>query len=143
MFGDGASDGHVRYGARPTVILMTDGLANRHPSGWSLPADFDWADWTDYDGDGDADYSSSDKSVQYAFYEATQLINQGVTLHTMSVGAAGDRNLMKAIAFAGGGAMIDVPGGSTIAEMEEQLLEAFGELAGLVPAPKLTYVEPD
>ena len=31
-------------GARPTMLLMTDGQTNQKPSGWSLPAGFSWAD---------------------------------------------------------------------------------------------------
>src|SRR5690606_38960423 len=34
---------HSRQGASRTIILMTDGLANRKPSGWSLPSGFKWS----------------------------------------------------------------------------------------------------
>jgi hypothetical protein len=34
---------------------------------------------------------------------------------------------------------ISVPGGSTIAEMESQLLEAFSSVAAKVPPAKLVY----
>lgn len=131
--------GHSREGARHTIILMTDGQTNRYPDGWSLPNDFNWSSWTDYDGDGYADYSTSDKSKQYAFWEATESIKNGITIHTMSVGAGADRDLMKAIAFAGKSVWIDIPGGSTIAEMESQLLNAFGQIAAHVPPPRLIY----
>ena len=53
-----------------------------------------------------------------------------------------DRELMQAIASAGGGVFIDVPGGSTIAEMESQLEEAFAQIAAKVPAVKLVF-DPD
>lgn len=141
LIGDPASSqpGHSRFGARHTIILMTDGQANRYPSGWSLPSNFNWSDWTDYDGDGDADFSTSSKSKQYAFWEATECIREGITIHTMSVGAGADRNLMKAIAFASRSVWIDIPGGSTIAEMESQLLTAFGQIAAHVPPPRLIY----
>src|SRR5690606_3588622 len=109
--GDSSDQGHVRYGARPTIILMTDGQANKHPSGWSLPANFKWSDWTDYDDDGKANYSTNDASKRYAFYEATEAIKRGITIHTTAVGATADRDLMRAIAFAGGGVFINVPGG--------------------------------
>lgn len=131
--------GHSRYGARPTMILMTDGQANRRKSNWSLPSDFSWHDWTDYDGDGTADYSTSDKNKQYAFWEATEAIRRGVTIHTMAVGAGADRDIMRAIAFAGDGVFISVPGGSTISEMEDQMLEAFSQIAANVPPAKLVY----
>lgn len=137
--GDPDDEGHSRYGARPTMILMTDGQANRSKSGWSMPSDFDWDDWTDYDGDGSADYSTNDQHKKYAFYEAVQAIERGITIHTMAVGANADRDLMRAIAHAGGGIFISVPGGSTIAEMESQMLEAFGQIAAKVPPAQLVY----
>lgn len=135
---DNASDqGHSRFGARPTIILMTDGRANRSPNGFNLPGDFRWSDYTDYDGDGSADYSSNDDDVEYAFYEAVEAIKRGITIHTLGVGSGADRELMRAIAFAGGGIFIDVPGGTQIEEIEEQMLEAFGLIAARVPPPQL------
>ena len=140
LVGTGGTDtGHVRYGARPTLLIMTDGLANIKPSSWSLPSDFSWADWTDYDGDGNADYSTSDNYKRYAFWEATEAAKRGIILHTLAVGNSADTDLMRAIAFVGGGIFINVPGGSTIAEMEEQLTEAFSQIAAKVPPPKLVY----
>ncbi len=136
---DPNDEGHSRYGARPTMIVMTDGQTNQGPSGWSLPGDFDWSDWTDYDGNGVADYTTSNWKKQYSFWEATQAINRGITLHTLAVGQGADRNLMEAIAFAGSGIFINVPGGSTVAELESQLLEAFRNIASKVPPAKLVY----
>lgn len=137
--GDPNDEGHTRYGARPTMIVMTDGNANRSKSGWSMPSDFSWDDWTDYDGDGSADYSTNDQHKKYAFYEAVQAVERGITIHTMAVGANADRDLMRAMAHAGGGVFISVPGGSTIAEMESQMLEAFGQIAAKVPPAQLVY----
>ncbi|MEM6328649.1 MAG: pilus assembly protein TadG-related protein [Planctomycetota bacterium] len=136
---DSSDEGHARYGARPTIILMTDGQANRMPSGWNMPSGFDWDDHTDYDGDGQSDYSTSDSKKKYAFYEALECAKRGITVHTMAVGAGADRGLMRAIAHACGGVHISVPGGSTIAEMESQMLEAFGEIAAKVPPAQLVY----
>lgn len=130
---------HSRHGARPTIVLMTDGNANRYKSGWSLPYDWNWADYTDFDGDGDADYTTNDRSKQYAIWEAVQAHNRGVTIHTMSVGANADRQVMSAIANACGGIHISVPGGSTIAELEAQMLSAFQQIAAKVPPPQLVY----
>jgi Flp pilus assembly protein TadG len=132
---------HARSGARRTILLMTDGQANAAPSGWSLPADWQWSELTDYDGDGQPDYTTSNANKQYAFWEAREAIRAGMTIHTMSVGADADRPLMEAIAKAGGGIWVDVPGGTTIAEMEGQLLAAFSKIAGNVPPPKLVYDE--
>lgn len=130
---------YSRYGSRPTVLVITDGNANQVPSGWSLPADWNWDKLTDYDGDGTANYRTSDRSKQYAFWEAVQGMDRGYTFHTMTVGAGADRALMEAIAFAGEGVWIDVPGGGTVEDMQEQMLRAFSEIAGRVPPPTLVY----
>ncbi|MEQ8791639.1 MAG: VWA domain-containing protein [Pirellulaceae bacterium] len=131
--------GHARYGSRPTMLVMTDGLANVGPSGFSMPGGFNWADYTDYDGDGNADYTTGDEQKMYAFYEALQAAEAGITVHTLSVGSGADTGLMKAIAFAGGGSWINVPGGTSIAQMESEMLTAFGKIAAKVPPPKLVY----
>jgi hypothetical protein len=136
-------NGYARAGATKTVILMTDGLANRKPSGWSLPAGFSWKNYTDYDGDGNANYTATDSNVQYAFWEATEAIKAGATIHTISVGAGSDDALLQAIAFAGGGVFVDVPGGTSTADMEAQLLAAFAQIAAKLPPPKLVYSEED
>jgi len=132
---------HMRYGARPTILLMTDGLANVCPGGWNLPGDFDWNQWTDYDGDGYADYSTNNRKKQYAFYQATEAIRRGISIHTMSVGLNADEDLMEAIAFAGSGVWIPVEGGTTVAQMEEEMRAAFRQIASRVPPPKLVYDE--
>eukprot|EP00913_Durusdinium_trenchii_P022795 g21399.t1 len=82
------------------------------------------------------DYGSNQGKL-YAFAKAKEAIDLGYTIHTMSVGAAADRDLMKAIAFAGKGQWIDVPGGSTVAELEAEMLTAFSKIAANVPPPKL------
>jgi hypothetical protein len=57
----------------------------------------------------------------------------------MSVGANADREMMEAIAFIGSGLWIHIPGGSTVSEMEEQVLAAFSQIAANVPPAKLVY----
>lgn len=131
-----------RFGARPTILLITDGNANRAPSNWSLPSDWSWAKLTDYDGNGTADFSTNDKNEQYAFYEIKQCIDKGIVVHTMTVGADADRELMKAMAFAAGGVWINVPGGSTIEDMHDQMIAAFSQIAANVPPAKL-LVQPE
>jgi Flp pilus assembly protein TadG len=140
LVGTGGDDeGFSRYGARPTMVLMTDGQTNEKPSTWSLPTGFNWAEWTDYDGDGAANFSTSDTKKQYAFWEATEAVKRGITIHTIAVGAEADRNLMRAIAFAGGGVFVDVPVHTSIEEVEEQLLAAFSQIAAKVPPAQLLY----
>jgi hypothetical protein len=130
---------HARYLAKPTMLVMTDGNTNQRPYGWSLPSGWDWDELTDYDGDGNADYTTSDQNKQYAFWEAKRAIDAGITIHTMSVGAGADRDLMKAIAFAGGGVWINIPGDTTIEEMQAEVLEAFSQIAAKVPPAKLCF----
>ncbi len=128
---------NMRFGSRPTILLMSDGLANVHPSGWSLPGGWNWAAVTDFNGDGVADYSTTDISKQYAFYQAKQAVDAGYTLHTLSVGLGADAPFMEALAFMGGGISITVPGNSTVAQMQSDLLAAFAKIAAKVPPPKL------
>ena len=141
--GDGVAEArsmladHGRYGARPTILVMTDGNANVSPPGWSLPADWNWDEVTDFDGDGAADYVTDDVHKQYAFFHAKDNIDAGATVHTMSVGAGADRDLMYAVAHSGGGLHIDVPGGSDHAANEDLLREAFRKIAARVPPPRL------
>lgn len=126
-----------RIGARHTIVLMTDGLANQSPDDFVMPNDWNWAELTDYDGDGVADYTTDNRHKQYLFYQVKRAVDLDYVIHTMSVGVGADRDLMKAVAFAGSGEWIDVPGGSTIAEMEDQMLSAFTQIAADVPPPKL------
>ncbi len=136
---DGTTNqGHARVGAQPTILVMTDGMTNQRPSGWTMPAGFKWSDWTDYDGNGSANYSTTDNNKRYAFVEATKAIKKGVVIHTLGVGNDADRNLMEAIAFASGGVFINVPG-EGVAYQEAGLLQAFARIAGKVPPAKLVY----
>ncbi len=130
---------HGRYGARPMMLVMTDGQTNQRPGGWSPPGDWNWAELTDYDNNGSPNYTTSDRNKQYAFWEAREAIKACITIHTMSVGEGADVELMKAIAFAGGGIHISVPGGTTIKQLESQVLEAFAKIAAKVPPGKLVY----
>jgi hypothetical protein len=130
-------DSHGRYGARPTILLMTDGIANVVDGSFSLPNNWSWAALTDFDGDGDADYTTSDKYKQYAFYRAKEAIDKGITIHTMAVGIGADRTFMAAIAAASGGIYIDVPWDADNAEVEATCKEAFAQIAAHVPPPKL------
>ena len=63
-----------------------------------MPAGFSWAEWTDFDGDGAANYSTNDANKKYAFWEATEAIKRGITIHTLAVGNDADRDMMEAIA---------------------------------------------
>ena len=118
---------------------MTDGNANERDSSWQLPSGWNWNQLTDYDGDGTANYTTTDQNKLYTIGMAKQAVDQGFTIHTLSVGADADRDLMQAIAFIGGGLWIDVPGGSTVSQMEDQVMAAFRQIAANVPPAKLIY----
>ena len=143
--GDGVAEAHRmlslhgRYGARPTVLMMTDGNANVSPDGWQLPGDWNWNDLTDFDGDGAADYTTDDVHKQYAFFHAREAIRAGTTVHTLSLGSGADGELMHAVAHAGGGIHIDVPGGNDAQANEALLADAFRDIAARVPPPRLMH----
>ena len=138
-----------RYGAQKSILLMTDGKPNQYPSGYgmgSLPAGWDWDELTDFDGDGVADfeidstYSSSESKwlgALHAFITAKEAMDADIVVHTISVGSSADTELMGAIAAMTGGIHLHVPGGSTIAEMEDDLQAVFVLLAGQVPPARL------
>jgi hypothetical protein len=87
LVGTGGTDnGYVRDGAQPTMLVMTDGMTNQKPAGWTLPSSFKWKDWTDYDGDGVANYTTTDSYKKYAFYQASEAIKKGIVIHTLAVG---------------------------------------------------------
>ena len=140
-----------RYGAQPSMVLMTDGQSNQYPSGFGeddLPAGWNWNEMTDYDGDGNADFEidssyggwdSNWRAALYAFMKAKEAKDAGIVIHTMSVGSGADQDLMEAIARMTGGNYLHVAGGSTLEEMEAQLETAFAIMAGRVPPARLVH----
>jgi len=147
--GGGLSDGiallddYTRAGAQPTILLMTDGNSNvtdRNVS-TSLPSGWDWDTLFDYDGDGAKDYTTSDSQKRYVLQQAYSAVQKGYVIHTICVGADADTELLKAVAWLGGGLAIVVPATSTSAEMEAQLLVAFQQIASMVPPAKLLNSE--
>ena len=139
-------DNHGRNGARPNILLMTDGNANTTDGSTSLPPG--WESWGDgFDGPGTTyrvDHDSPSYSVLNArrslWHEVHQAVSKGYTVHTIAVGADADWRTMKAIAHYAGGEFLYVPGGST-QQMEENMMLAFHKIAGLVPPAKLLTVE--
>lgn len=132
-------DNYKRAGARPTILLMTDGNTNTMDTGESssLPADWDWDELFDYDEDGARDFETSNSQHRYALKIAKECVDNGFTIHTMSVGADANTELMEAIAWLGRGIYIEVPGGTSVNEMEEDVQEAFRRIAAFVPPAKL------
>jgi len=132
-------DNHQRAGVDSTILLMTDGNTNTMDDGDDgyLPAGWDWDVECDYDGDGYSDYSTSSGNKKYVLRLAYEAREKGYTVHTMSVGADADRALMKAIAHVGHGHWINVPGGTSVTEMEDELKAAFHKIASFVPPARL------
>ena len=132
-------DNHKREGSRPAILLMTDGNANTWDSGesGSLPAGWDWNALMDYDGNGTADFSTSNAYACNVLKYVKQAVDKGYKVHAISVGADADRNLLKAIAFLGDGHWIDVPGGLSASDMESELKTAFAKIAAAVPPARL------
>ncbi len=128
-----------RLGARKTMLLMTDGNANVSPYSIYEPNGFSWNLIKDADGNlyTPTGSSSGIKAKKYAIYKAFEAVQKGFKINTMSVGADSDAKLMEVIARMGGGIHIHVPGGTRIADMEEQLLLAFNRIAAKVPPPRL------
>jgi Flp pilus assembly protein TadG len=131
---------HGRYGARSTIVLMTDGNANVNDPAWDLPADWNWNEITDYDGDGTANYTTSDPDNLYAIGKAKEAADLGFTVHAMSVGANADKALLEAIAFVGGGVYLEIPGGTSVSQMQQDVLDAFRQIAAKLPPPRLVQI---
>lgn len=132
-------DAYKRDGSRPAIILMTDGHANTIDSGDSsaLPSGWNWNTLFDYDGDGVADYTTSDSNCKYVLAKVKIAVDKGYTVHSVSVGSVADRDLMKAVAWLGKGYWLDVPAGTTVAQMSDQMREVFAKIASAVPPARL------
>lgn len=132
-------DNHKREGSRPAILLMTDGNGNVLDTGESssLPAGWSWSALFDYDGNGTADYTTSDNNAKATLKYVKQAVDKGYKVHAISVGADADRNLLKAIAFLGDGHWVDIPGGLSASNMEAELKTAFAKIAAAVPPARL------
>lgn len=132
-------DNHKRTGSRPAILLMTDGNTNVWDNGesGSLPAGWSWNALFDYDGNGSADYTATNDYAKNVLKYVKQAVDKGYSVHAISVGADADRNLMKAIAHLGDGYWVDVPGGLSASDMEEELKDAFTKIAAAVPPARL------
>lgn len=136
-------DAHRRPGARPNIILMTDGNANITNGSTTLPSNYQsW--FSGYDGAGSSysyNYDNPSTSVRNArmslLHEVNKAVAKGYVVHTIAVGADADWRTMKAVAHYSKGEFIYVPATASSAEMEAALMQAFHRIAGLVPPAKL------
>ena len=130
-------DASKRPGTRPTLLILTDGEPTAQDSGWTFPSNWNWDTLFDYDGDGVANYTTTDSNAKYGLMRAKEAVDAGYTLHTMTVGLGGNPAYMEAVAHLGGGITITVPGNQTVAEMEADVLAAFQKIAAFVPPARL------
>jgi hypothetical protein len=132
-------DEHLRVGARPAIVFMTDGNSNTIDAGedTDLPEDWDWDALFDYDGDGNGDYYTSSTQKRYILKLAQEAISKGYTLHGIAIGVDADDELMAAIAHMGGGEYLAIPGGTSVEEMQAQVEAAYYKIASLVPPAQL------
>lgn len=132
-------DSYSRAGSRPTIVLMTDGVTNTMDPGAIsiLPSNWNWDTMFDYNGDGIRDFYTTDNQKKYVLKLAYTAQSKGYTVHAMSVGALADTELMKAVAFIGGGICITVPGGTTVEAMQDTVMAGFYKIASAVPPAKL------
>ena len=92
---------NARRGAFKMIVLMTDGQPNR-PS-WN--------------------------SRGYLLDEAQRCADNGYPVITISLGASADTNLMQQVADITAGVHFNIPGGQSVAAYEEDLKDAFREIA--------------
>jgi len=98
---------NARSGTHRTMILLTDGIANR-PGGRS---------------------EAESRSIDAAHRAA----DEGIPVLTVSVGLNADTGLMEDIASISKGVHFNVPGGSSISQLEADLREVFRRIAAERP----------
>jgi hypothetical protein len=99
----------ARANSMKMILLLSDGLPNVDASGNNV-------------GDGAA------SAVTYTRNKAQLAAQKGITVHTVSVGSAADRTLMKEIANIGGG--VEFFAGGTPEEYSDALQNIFRRLGG-------------
>ena len=99
-----------RQGALKMIVLLTDGNAN----------------WVN------GQYNST-LADEYVIDEAHLAADKGFPIVTISLGAGADTSLMQEVAEISDGNHFVVPGGQTVEEYSEELLEVFRVIAGARP----------
>ena len=105
---------HLQNNGRPStfkmIVLLTDGVTN-------------WNSW----GYGPAASRAKVRS------EAQKCKDLGYPVFTISLGAGADKNLMQEVADTTDGKHFNIPGGMTVAQYRNQLMQAFQEIAAHRP----------
>lgn len=98
---------HGRPGTLKTMVLLTDGQANRP--------------------------NNSSDARAYVIDEAYAAAAARIPIATISLGANADTNLMQQVADIAGGVHFNVPGGAAVADYEDPLKEVFRHIAAERP----------
>jgi len=96
-------DSNARTGAKKMIVLMTDGQATKP--------------------------GSSAYARQYALDQAALAAERKYPIITISLGNDADEQLMAQIAEITGGMHFNIPGGDSVADYEDELLEVFRKIA--------------
>jgi len=94
---------NARPGAKKILVLMTDGQANK-PTSTSI-------------------------AKKKLLAEAQVCADKGLPVITIALGALADTDLMQEVADITGGTFFEVPGGSSVNDYEEALIEVFRQIA--------------
>ena len=94
---------NARPGAKKILVLMTDGMAN-------LP-------------------QNATQAKKKLLAEAQVCADKGLPVITIALGVLADTDLMQQVADITGGTFFEVPGGSSVNDYEETLIEVFRRIA--------------
>lgn len=100
-------DANGRTGAQKVMVLLTDGIANRP--------------------------SNASYARQFAIQEAHAAKAARIPVVAISLGANADTNLMNQIATISEGVHFNIPGGQTVDQYEEDLIDVFRQIAAHRP----------
>ncbi len=102
--------GSDRSGAAQLMVLLTDGQANWRNGSMNVNA-----------------------ARQYVLEEAYAAAAKKIPIVTISLGAGADKDLMEQVAQITGGVHFNIPGGKSVDEYREDLLEVFRKIAAARP----------
>ena len=101
---------YARPGAFKMIVLMTDGNANWYQGNWSNKA-----------------------AREYVLDEAEEAAQKRYPILTISLGASADSELMENVAEITDGFHFNIPGGQTVQEYSQDLMEVFRTIAAHRP----------
>lgn len=96
-----------RVGAQKVMVLLTDGIANRP--------------------------SNANYARQYAIQQAHAAKAAGIPIVAVSLGSGADENLMQQLSDITQGVHFNIPGGQTVDQYEDELIDVFRQIAAHRP----------